>query len=626
MAWANGNKRWTIPFLSLAGKSCKIDIYKRGYTSSTVSTLATNVSGAVGCAGAQPFYFEEDDDESLLTVIRVKTGYINLIELTYGGLDDLRPTTNNEHYIEVYYGTDLMFTGFMQAQTFETEWKPAPREVSFPVISPLGLMDSYKFTAKNPPSLLTFKELFLEIMNGSDSVYGFVDVAALSLTTPTTTQNVFTDLKVKSLVVSPFKTATDNGTDVFEPQTYLYFIEAVCNAFGLIAHDVPGGLVLSKFDNSNGYAVRLTPTGSGTMSIIYDDTTHAMGDIFDVQGTDNEESTILPLKQIEINYEGDSQREISLNYDRCQKSQGSIQLTGWSLVNCACHDGCLSANNVVSANIDSNGNLTTPGTAFIAAGTDEMTEQILTLYSPGVGICLWKWIVPEWCNNTGRLSFKVMKGGGINSLGEYDDYEQTNLLIYLSCGGKKYNAQTNSWGDTAYAFSVLGLGNKEITIYQAPGNYAPLEIEVYRSGGTVAFTFSFQNIQLKTSTSMVGEYLGLYNRNMSRTLQGTPSPYDGEVDAEIGKYLTVYDRYVDGTDALASNPTYQYLLASAQNRLIVSGKVDVSDQDAGWLKNYPYLSKLSFWRPSWKWRIIGMNFSPRDDQWTMILHHSTTID
>ena len=53
-------KKYTIPFKSLAGKDCRIDIYDSTYSGSTVTTL----KGA-----AQPVVIQEEDDESLLTVL-----------------------------------------------------------------------------------------------------------------------------------------------------------------------------------------------------------------------------------------------------------------------------------------------------------------------------------------------------------------------------------------------------------------------------------------------------------------------------------------------------------------------------------------------------------------------------
>ena len=80
-------KRWTIPFKSLNGTNCRIDIYDEGW-SGAVTELSTANANTPGVAAADPFYYEENNDESLLEVIRYRTGYINLVETIYGGLAD----------------------------------------------------------------------------------------------------------------------------------------------------------------------------------------------------------------------------------------------------------------------------------------------------------------------------------------------------------------------------------------------------------------------------------------------------------------------------------------------------------------------------------------------------------
>jgi hypothetical protein len=40
----------------------------------------------------------------------------------------------------------------------------------------------------------------------------------------------------------------------------------------------------------------------------------------------------------------------------------------------------------------------------------------------------------------------------------------------------------------------------------------------------------------------------------------------------------------------------------------------------------PYMKKTTFWKSGWKWKIITVNFEPREDLWTLVLHHSTVND
>ena len=105
-------KRWTIPFMSKAGVSCHIDIYQDEWTGS-VTTLT---------GGGTPIIYDEKDDKDLLSPIRYKTGYINIIEQNYGDLIDIYPDSDTSRYVEFYYGNRLDFTGYIQASSYDNDF------------------------------------------------------------------------------------------------------------------------------------------------------------------------------------------------------------------------------------------------------------------------------------------------------------------------------------------------------------------------------------------------------------------------------------------------------------------------------------------------------------------------
>ena len=142
MAWSNGNLRWQLQFASKSNVACCVDIYMRDYTGSTV----TQLTGA-----ATPIYWDEDNDENLLNVVRSKTGYLNVIENTYHELNALHPATDIDHYVEVYYGSTLVFTGFIKAQSFDVPYAPGPRTLKLPITSPLEVMDGLSMAVLSQP-------------------------------------------------------------------------------------------------------------------------------------------------------------------------------------------------------------------------------------------------------------------------------------------------------------------------------------------------------------------------------------------------------------------------------------------------------------------------------------------
>lgn len=606
--------------MSMKGVNCHIDIYKRGYTGSTVTTLSPNISGSPGCAAAQPFYWEEDDDENLLEVIRVKTGYINLVETIRDGLSDLYPSTNTEHFVEVTYGSSLVFTGFMQAQTFENDWAPAPRELSFPVISPLGVMEGFTFNTINPPTMVTFATLFREIISGSNGTYSYVWIQSTG-GNPTTSINEFDSMNIQSLVVSPYKSKLPYGdTNPFEGQDYLYFIEAVCNCFGLIAHDEPGRLVFSKFDNSNNYYLRINSGGTvsvGTLSGNYD-----LDAEFENRSADNSESIVLPLNKITVDYEGEDVKSASLNFDYFSKAAGTIMLSGWSMAKCTNLDGCLTSDQLISNPVINSDGRTSPsyGTAFIAAGTDQLTEQIFCQGPSASPKNMFEWTIPNWCGRGGRIKFNVKGGWGIHLMVE--DLQYVELSIYLSCGNYKFDFVNYGWGNTSYAKQISGGGDFEIP-FTMPPIEAPLVMEVFctnffSSEGVI----SIQNLRIESNDSPLGAYLDI-SRELKEVIQGTPSPEEGSIDATLGRAFSQYSNHVNVSGNIGQNPQYNYL-KTAQNRLIISGALMSGGSPTALLS--PYMKKTTFWKSGWKWKIIAVNFEPREDLWTLVLHHSTVND
>ena len=244
--------RWQLRFKSLAGKNCHVDIYKEGYTGNTVTQLT---------GGPSPFIIQEDDDDNLLSFIRVKTAYISLKETVYGELDDIIPETATEHFVKAYYGDgnssvdtstevwtggQLVFTGFVQVSEYANAWVAPPRDVELTVTSPLGLINEFTFTPMNQPSLVTLGSILKQVMEGMNADYQSVVYHGSSLY-PWNNVMFYT-------VVCPFNSNFahySNASELYAPKSYGYFIEGLCNRFGWTVHDQGNILVFQKFDAEN---------------------------------------------------------------------------------------------------------------------------------------------------------------------------------------------------------------------------------------------------------------------------------------------------------------------------------------------------------------------------------------
>lgn len=258
------NRRWTIPFISRKGISCRVDIYEDNYVGS-VTTLT---------GSAEPFIYEEDDSNDLLDFVRVKTARINVIEETYGQLESLHPTSPMQHYVVARYGSEIAFTGYMECAEFSGEYVACPREIEFPVISPLGMLGRMSF-ASRVPSSTTVGKLMQEVLNAINPYvagdetqpgYQWVMYPGAATTTPW-------DNKIRTVAVCPmnnsFKHYSDTS-DMYSPKTYQQFVEGLCTCLGWTVHDTPQGLVFVKFEYMDGMSkmsVSALSTASSASSV-----------------------------------------------------------------------------------------------------------------------------------------------------------------------------------------------------------------------------------------------------------------------------------------------------------------------------------------------------------------------
>jgi hypothetical protein len=133
---------------------------------------------------------------------------------------------------------------------------------------------------------------------------------------------------------------------------------------------------------------------------------------------------------------------------------------------------------------------------------------------------------------------------------------------------------------------------------------------------------SIQNLRIEANETLVGAYLDI-SRDLKRVIQGTPSPEEGSIDATLGRAFSQYSNYVNVSGNIGQNPQYNYM-KTAQNRLIISGALMTNGSPTALLS--AYLRKVKFWNANWRWKIIATAFEPREDRWTLTLHHSLVND
>lgn len=310
--------KYRLQFKSLNGTGCLVNVYVEGATSSADETktganvpfsVETGVTELIGTA--DPFTFEEDDSDSLLDFIRTKTGYINVVEQNVGDLDALMPTNKTSHFVEAYYGSQKVFVGYLQPQTFDNDWAAGPMERSFPFTSPLGLLDDFKFTPPSSPSLVTMGSLMTEIVNGLNAGYTHVISPKPYNSYGDGISNYFPwDGKIFSLSMCPYNVdfgPLSQAADLYSPKTYMEFVEGICKCFGWLVHDDGTKIVFQDVGQGRTTVARQYTIANLTAFASYDSLSKSSASTWHLYMEDfNDDSAlslVRPLSKLTLRYD-----------------------------------------------------------------------------------------------------------------------------------------------------------------------------------------------------------------------------------------------------------------------------------------------------------------------------------
>lgn len=615
MSWSLGNKKWTIPFKSLGNVSCHIDIFKRGYTGSVVTELSINNASAPGVAGANPIYFEEDDDEDLLTVVRTKTGYINLVETTYGGLSELYPSKNTDLYVEFYYGQTLNFIGFVQAQSFDNDWKAAPRELSIPIISPLGLLNNIKMKVYNPPQAISLAALLDDVLD----LLGDLGVAYEGVTWPQLSMGL--DATISSLVTSPFDSdwsPANTTVSLFKPVTAYDYIEGLCNAFGWIVHETPTQMVFSMFDHTGNYKY-VTAANLRTLTNVQTlpstgSTTVALTNYATPADNNGKESSVVPVEKVRLSYGGEYVDSAKFNFDHMVYNGATIdgnQYVAWLTMITAPNpnrtpeiSGGDYESYLLPSNTFYNGRLVSEGVNPCSCGSRINQKECLLVNLPGQNLLGWIFTVRFYDRPTGSdliIKWKSRWGNTILTLSDDGTIAHKKVGVRIVVGDKFYHGQ-GQWSTTV----PTGYWDADTEITNVPSDL-PIELRFYQTRST-----GENPVQTLTIEDLTIEELPSSWHNWNVVQADEDIIYngngDGDGEATVEMMMTAYRKRNNqiGTSVVTTRFTdYQYLLKS-------NARLQIRFKKTATLPSWIYYVYMSFMSQSW--RIISISEYPWDDE------------
>lgn len=599
--------RWIMNFNTLGGKSCQVYIYDEGYTGSTQSIVGTD----------EPFFFEESDTDDMLSVIRYKTGYIRVIEHSEGELTDLYPQATFDKFVEVYYGGTLIFTGFIQLQNISEDWVAYPRVLEFPVISPLGLIAKNNFSVFDPPQDLTLGYLMSEVMTDIDGGY---------------TSVIFPDTSpafagtINSLVINPtnseFSQSLANNKPMMKPINHEEFVEALCNAYGWMAHDLPGAIVFTQYDYKGNYAtysLSNLATLTGKTSYTAGSTERDVDDYFTLADNAAKREVILPKKNVVLSYEGGFVSSAQFEFSKFKfyndreygnmvaaflEAEDNMQISGPYVAN----------TNIFNS---STGHITNNFVNVTNCGTiSEHKERILIKYDPtwsySTSIFTLHFYNPP---STGNFTFeyKLEWGNMLQDLGTDADTDHYNIVYNIRVGSLYYQGQ-GAWSSTRPG----GYSQTGLKVTNAPAG--PVHVEFYPSvySGTPVELLTLSDIKLSEITYIWNDYK--YDMTNEQTIGGG----QGVDDADVKLLFSAYRRSSNmiGSVIYPLYTNYLYIL-NPMDRLQIKFRAE-NYTLAFW--NEAYICGWRIWKAGWWWRIVAITCSPREDEFVLTLHHSSIND
>ena len=615
--------KWTVPFMSLNGTSCHVDIYEEDYNGEVIT-----LTGA-----ANPFEYEEDADEDLLNgIIRYRTGYLRVIEENYGDLDDIYPLVNTDRYVEFYYGSTLDFNGYIQAQDFSREWVPGPRVLELPVISPIGLAagtivdwDEINLPASNySPRWCTIRYVIryaLTALNGGYEGFFF----PLFMTHLSNLAYMVNELYINSLTFCPFSGTYDKNRDmgdannIYAPMTVEDMLTIICTGFGLILHDMPGSPIFQRVDHQG----KNMWYGLTSMYTEYTQGITDLTTIATVASAENEESKIMPLSKIEVTYEG-SESIPGMKFDRCR---------GWSR-GCAISDrefctngpqiGDFEGTFTTALGIDNNGLIDKGKIGLGAYGGMSLEEMIIWRSDSNwtSGHLIVKIIFFEWYGKSARLQFKHRYGTSIENMNNPTNPFTGN---YSTVGVRI------STGSTQLIFVTRSGEQEDCEVgftYNYSGIPKPLVVEFDTGIDSTDWIHAISDVKLVAYDTASSAYLNKNKDLTTYTIEGEPGNVEGSltrgcgIDSPTMNIIRYDGSTITGTDyvdLLNADPRYPHLLQT-QDRLQIDMKMTYQDPSV------LYLNRMTLWSSNKKWRMLARSFRPWDDVHRLTFHHSPIFD
>lgn len=225
-----------------------------------VLTIADGSNTVVNLTpSATPFTTDIDNSEDFFAPVRAQSGTIEI----FGEVSDVEPLLSSDpaSRLVTLEGTEgstttLRWKGYLQTAALSQTWDKGPIPLSFPVVSHLGIIESYNFEETGYVSFAAF----LKSMNECTGTAFYTSFVFPNLTTDAT--------KLMYHFSGQAFAKWDDKTLTYEYSDYKKVLEEICKLFGWVAIEVADQLCFVAPDSDDGYiqftAAQITSIASGT--------------------------------------------------------------------------------------------------------------------------------------------------------------------------------------------------------------------------------------------------------------------------------------------------------------------------------------------------------------------------
>lgn len=222
-----------------------------------VLTIADGNSTVVNLTpSATPFETDVDSSDEFFSPVRTQSGNIEIV----GEISDVEPLLSSDpaSRLVTLHGTEgstttLRWKGYLQTTTFSQTWDKGPLPISIPVVSHLGIIESYTFQRVD---YVRFAEFFKSLSEVTGTAF------YTSFVFPNIT-DIATILKYNFSGQAFAK--WDDKTNTYEYGNYNEVLEEICKLFGWVAIEVADQLCLVAPDSTDGY-VQFTAAQIATLA------------------------------------------------------------------------------------------------------------------------------------------------------------------------------------------------------------------------------------------------------------------------------------------------------------------------------------------------------------------------